>query len=364
MIPRLFCFFRDSAARREMLTHGGDASLRSYLFSGADELRDAGWQVDINLSQSPTSFAHHLGVWTSSALFRFGGYGGDFATCFQNLRRANRADVVWSTVDTTGIPLSLLRSRGLLRRPLLYTSIGLPERLRSLREGRVKRAQIRALNACERMMCYGWEEAIHLREILGRDVEFVPYGVDTKRWLPLDLPKTVDVLSLGADPMRDFAQLLPFAAANPTRSVRIISTVEQLSAMGKVPANVQLSTPVPLANIAAEMARARVIALPVRENTYSGATTTLLQAMSMGLPVVVSDVGAIRGGYGFTEENSCVRVAPGNASAFAAALENLLDHPAAAEELGIRARAHVCRDLDWDRYLARVRTLSQSLLNT
>jgi hypothetical protein len=41
-----------------------------------------------------------------------------------------------------------------------------------------------------------------------------------------------------------------------------------------------------------------VVALPVRENTYSGATTVLLQALALGKPVVVSRTSAIATGYG------------------------------------------------------------------
>ena len=48
-------------------------------------------------------------------LERAGGYGGDFPTVLASLRRANRADVVFSTVDTVGIPLMLLARAGACR---------------------------------------------------------------------------------------------------------------------------------------------------------------------------------------------------------------------------------------------------------
>ena len=54
-------------------------------------------------------------------------------------RRSNAADVVFSTVDTVGIPLILLKRAGLVRRPVVYTAIGLPERLVQLRGERMRR---------------------------------------------------------------------------------------------------------------------------------------------------------------------------------------------------------------------------------
>ncbi len=59
------------------------------------------------------------------------------------------------------------------------------------------------------------------------------------------------------------------------------------------------------------MSRARVVALPVRDNSYSGATTVLLQAMAMAKPVVVSRTAAIADGYDLEDGVNCRLVEPG-----------------------------------------------------
>ena len=61
---------------------------------------------------------------------------------------------------------------------------------------------------------------------------------------------------------------------------------------------------------------ARVVALPVRENSYSGATTVLLQAMALGKPVVVTRTKAIETGYGLVDGENCRLVAPGDDMGF------------------------------------------------
>ena len=79
--------------------------------------------------------------------------------------------------------------------------------------------------------------------------------------------------------------------------------------------------------------RARVVALPVRENTYSGATTVLLQAMALEKPVVVSRTSAIATGYGLVDGENCRLVEPGDASSFAEVLRGILGDDVEARSL-------------------------------
>ena len=83
--------------------------------------------------------------------------------------------------------------------------------------------------------------------------------------------------------------------------------------------------------------RARVVALPVRDNSYSGATTVLLQAMALGKPVVVTRTAAIATGYGLVDGENVRLVAPGDAAAFGRAVVELLRderHAASARRAG------------------------------
>ena len=104
------------------------------------------------------------------------------------------------------------------------------------------------------------------------------------------------------------------------------------------------------------LATSRVIALPVLENSYSGATTVLLQAMAMGKPIVVTRTQAIASGYGLVDGDNCRLVAPGDEVAFQRALVATLEDDRVAQVLGARARETVERDLSWQRYAQRLET--------
>ncbi len=358
----VFYAFRDSAQRRRAL----EADLGSperYLLFGLDELRAQGHETRHNLERpSPPWWARMLGSSAKRAVERAGGYGGDFATVLASLRAANRADVVFSTVDTVGLPLVLVGRAGLLRVPLVYAAIGLPERLVQLRSKRVRAAYAEALGRCVSILAYSEREVADLTAWLdehGRstEVSFVPFGVDTETFRPVAEPPTRDVVSVGADPHRDLPLVLDVARALPAVSFTLVVGHDAARMLGDVPENVAVEVDIPFAAMKRRLEEARLVALPVRENTYSGATTVLLQAMALGKPVVVSRTRAIARGYGLVDGENCRLVEPGDTPGFAKSVGDVLRDDLHARALGTSARRAVERDLTWVRYVGRIEEL-------
>jgi glycosyltransferase involved in cell wall biosynthesis len=351
----VFVLFRDSLLRRVSLAAPAGSAERYSLY-GADELAARGFTVRHSLEPDLAPRGRHRRAdrVLRTAVGVAGGYGGDFATVLASRATANQADVVFSTVDTVGIPAMLLAQGRVLRPPLVYASIGLLERISRIRNAPVRRLYRRALAASAAVVAYGHAEAEELRRWLGPSsppVSFVPFGVDLAYFRPQQVEPDVDVLSVGADPRRDYALLARAAARLSERSFRIVASAEQERELGGVPVNVAVEADVPFAGIRERLARARVVALPVRENLYSGATTTLLQAMAMGRPVVVSRTAAIADGYGLVDGENCRLVPPGDEAALETALSELLADEAAAASLGAGARETAERGLGWDRYV-------------
>jgi glycosyltransferase involved in cell wall biosynthesis len=361
-VQSLFVSFRDSPQRRRALRAERGAAERYALF-GLDQLRDRGWSVRHNLERErPPAWARGGGAAVKWALERAGGYGGDFPTVMGSLGEANRADVVLSTVDTVGIPLMLARRRGLLRRPLVYVAIGLPERLARLRGSRMRRLYANALASASAVVAYSEHEAAELERFLadhGRTtrVEFVPFGVDTEVIAPSTAAPAVDVVSVGADPHRDFELLLRVANDLPAVSFTLVVTEDHARTLGALPPNVTLETDLPFDAMRNRLEGARVVALPVRENSYSGATTVLLQAMSLAKPVVVTRTAAIATGYGLEDGANMRFVPPGGAAELRSAIAGLLGDEGSARALGAAARATIEAELSWERYVDRLERL-------
>jgi glycosyltransferase involved in cell wall biosynthesis len=345
-MPTVFFAFRDAPERRAALRSPG--ALDRYRLFGMDEIRARGADVRHNLKRDggPPLWARALGKVTNVFVDAVGGYGGDFASAFASLRTANRADVVFATADSLAIPLLLLKRAGLVRSPVVYTPIGLPERLVQVRR---RRLYASALRRARTIVTYSRAEAEWLRNwIGGGDVVFVPFGVDVEAFRPAPQKPDVDVLSVGADPRRDFELLRQIALRRHELTFRIVATKEQIAALGPLPSYVSAESDLSLEEVRDRLGGARVIALPVLPNSYSGATTVLLQAMAMAKPVVVSRTDAVADGYGLEDGVNCRLVEPGDLEAFERALLDVLADPG---DLGARAREIVERNFTWERYI-------------
>jgi len=352
---RVFYFYADTQRRRAALA-SAPGSAERYALYGLDEERARGTSVRHNLEADapPPGWARAADRVVAWTLRRANGTGGDLASPLAHLRVANRADVVVATIDRLGVPLTLLARARLLRSPLVYVSVGLPERLARL-HGRVRAFHLSALRSVDVFVAYGAAEAEAIRDALAPEcpapVHFVPFGVDPGPYEPAPgVERDIDVVSIGADPHRDHALLLRLAARHLDRRFHLVVTEVAARELGPVPGNVEVESDVPFDRVRDLLAGARAVALPVRDNSYSGGTTVLLQAMASGRPVVVSATAAIATGYGLRDGVNCRLVPPGDEEAFGAALAGLLQDEAEAGTLGGRARAHVAAELTWRRY--------------
>lgn len=364
-----FFVFRDSPQRRAALQAPLGSPAR-YALYGLDQLLERGIEAGHNLERPgpPPLWARAAAEVVNRLLRRTGGYGGDFATVLGSLRALNASDVVFSTVDTVGIPLMLLKRAGLVRPPVVYTAIGLPERLVQLRGARTRRLYAGSLRRAHTVVAYAESEAEWLRDWLGEDgppVVFLPFGVDLKAFRPCpERLADVDVLSVGADPRRDFDLLLAVASRRPGHHFRIVATAERARELGPLSPNVVLETDIPLEQVRDRIAGARVVVLPVRDNSYSGATTVLLQAMAMAKPVVVTRTRAIATGYELEDGVNCRLVEPGAADALECAVLELLTDQAKAAALGLAARETVERSLSWSAYAGALQRLLAAAART
>jgi glycosyltransferase involved in cell wall biosynthesis len=366
-MTHVFYLYRDHAPRREALGEE-PGSLDRYRLFGLDELSAAGLAVSHNLDQRPPWPTRRVGRLVNRALSRAGGYGGDFATVLTNRRRINRSDVVLSTVDTVGLPLVLSRRALRLRPPVVYVSVGLPERLEQLRGDSMRARYRAAFSRVAALVAYSQVELDAVRAWLDpRDerpdsFHFVPFGVDTAAFAPdSTVPVELDVVSVGADPHRDFSQLVLLARGRPELQVLVVTTTSRARELGPLPPNLRVEADIALVEVRRRLLSARVVALPVDLNTYSSATTVLLQAMACGRPVVVSRTPATETGYHLVDGENCVRPAPGDAAAFGRAVGDLLEDEARARDVGDAARATAVHHLGWEHYTARLREIVVSV---
>jgi glycosyltransferase involved in cell wall biosynthesis len=359
--PRtVFFYYTISEERRRVIKSNLANDPVGYCLYGARDLEKKSIGVLHNLEPDIvlSGFRCSLVNYIDHFLHAWSGLWGNLETVLAHRKRANVADVIIATADNVGIPVAFLKLLGFIRPPVIYVSIGLPEKIMHIRNHFWIFLYKAALKRMACILAYGFEEALWLRKWLNDmetlvPVDFIPFGVDVEYFDPLyaTFSYRTDVLSIGADVQRDYPLLLEYAKRHPGISVMIVTNKEAARILGPVPDNVNVICDVPFSGIRGLFAGARVVALPVKENTYSGATTTLLQAMAMEKPVVISRVGAICEGYGLKDGENCLLVRPGDMAEFGMAIDKLLSDSLLADKIGQGARTLVVATLSWGKYV-------------
>ena len=172
-------------------------------------------------------------------------------------------------------------------------------------------------------------------------IHVVTSGVNEVFYVPRERTPEFDVLSLGEDGSRDFTTLLE--AGRTMRCTLLVKTSQALSVPPEMKERVKiLKNRISFAQLRELYAAARIVCIPLIPSDNAGGITTLLEAMAMGKPLVVSDHGTTRDHL--THGREGLIVPSRDPSAMRDALQKLLENPVFAADLGARARARVMRE--------------------
>jgi glycosyltransferase involved in cell wall biosynthesis len=310
---------------------------------------------------------------------RFAGIGP--ALAWLAFRESRGADVIITDGEHSGIPLALLLR--LTRSPIGHVTIA--HRLTS----RKKQFFLRVLGAHRRMdrialhSRYQHEFARTRLRVPTQRLALLPYQVDPEFWSPADAAEERLVVSAGLE-HRDYPTLLRAAERLDARVV--IGAASNWSrhdfATGALPDNVHIGV-FDYRELRDLYSRAAIVVVPLVDVDNQAGVTTILEAMAMGKPVVVSqsrgqtDVvedrrGLARGmprerpvslarilaaGRGLDLEPNGFYVPPGDPGALRRALAYLLDHPEERRRLGRAGRRLAEQLLTVDDFAARLSDL-------
>ena len=221
-------------------------------------------------------------------------------------------------------------------------------------------------------------------------VALVPCQVDTAYWAPesSETPSKLAIvpiiLAVGSE-NRDYDTLTQAATGLPVQVVIAAGShwARRTAGAAHLPENVKyLDTPLPFAELRTAYAGAAIVVVPVHDVTNQSGVTVILEAMSMGKPVIVT---ASRGqreciagptvsadgtldectttsrgpqlfGDAAGEAATGLYVPPNDAPALRAAIKRFIEHPETGRELGAAAHHAAARHFSIERYVS---TLAQ-----
>ena len=204
-------------------------------------------------------------------------------------RKVSGYHVVFSDGEHVGIPLSLfLRARRASAPHLVLAHhITTPAKRWVFKLLSAQRGMSRILLHSRRQVAI----AEHELGIPRSKLAFVPYFADSAFWAPRSLPEEPLVVAAGRE-HRDYASLAAACAGMPERIAVAAGSLHSPRAPWRVPStwpgNFDLVGILDRAGLRDLYARAMVVVIPVLPTDFQAGVTTLLEAMAMGKPVVVS----------------------------------------------------------------------------
>ena len=210
------------------------------------------------------------------------------------------------------------------------------------------------------VVCVGRNQQNYFAELLGPDrVFFAPLGVDTAYFTPpADDARDPDLCVFVGENYRDYPTLRGVielvAYRRPGTRFVGVTTPAAAQQLGKHP-NLTI-----LSGIAEEELRRlyRTAALHVMPLHDCTANNAVLEGMACGLPMIASDVGAIRD---YTSQQATVYVPRDDARAMADVVLDLLDAPEARTTLGQASRAHALK-FAWPHVVAGLESIYSNVI--
>ncbi len=190
-------------------------------------------------------------------------------------------------------------------------------------------------------------------------IAVIPHGVNTGFFSPPHSarphdPELFTCLCIGSH-LRDYAFLARVAEKLQGVSrirFRVISPACDVPVLHQLH-NVRIEAGLPDEGLLEAYRQADVLTMPLLDTT---ANNVVLEALACGLPVLTTNVGAIRDYVG---ESCAMLFAPLDTDGYADALADLARSPALAAEMGSAARAHAENHLSWKILTPRYERLYQ-----
>jgi glycosyltransferase involved in cell wall biosynthesis len=168
-------------------------------------------------------------------------------------------------------------------------------------------------------------------------VDCIGHSIDTRFWRPpaQNSDLSIDVLSVGDDPHRDYSLLLQIA---PQLEGKVVIRSDRTLPLDPARhAHVQqIRDRLSFVALRDLYASAKIVVIPLHERQHAGGISTFLEAAAMGCPTVVSDSPGLRDWL--RHEENCLMVRCGDAAGFADAITRLAGDAKLRADLGRNAR--------------------------
>ena len=288
-----------------------------------------------------------------------GGLGWAVHQALFALFNGNRLDCIVAINESCTLPALLLKKLGLLRVPLVIVNMALlhPKFTSGLRL-HLWRALLPMADA---IVSVASAQLPLVAQDFGLEIErqkFIPMTVDTS-FFPVAAGPEVGggdfILSVGTNEGKDFVTLVD--ALPPGQKLVIVTDAANAALIEAHTGNpdIEVRQAVPITQLRALYRQTRLHVTPLHAARFGSGHTVLLENMSLGRALIVSDTDSMRD---YVENGETgITVEPGNVAQLRARIEEVARDPQAFASLGRQAAARARENFDaklWGRKLLAV----------
>jgi glycosyltransferase involved in cell wall biosynthesis len=264
--------------------------------------------------------------------------------------RCSRHNIVLSASEKIAIPLAAFLSvtRQKISHVVIAHKLSSGLKTSFLRMWQLHKTFSHMICVCQAQADY----AIHQLGVPESRVDFVHDKVDHRFFRPLNVEIEDYVLAVGRE-QRDYATLLRAISGTGLRLVVVASSPWSTSQIQMDETKeVTVLSHIPYRALRDLYARARLIAVPVFDVDYAAGVNTVLEAMAMARPLIVSRTRGITD-YVVHDETG-IYVSPGDAKELRDAILSLWGRTKERHRLGANARQAIDERMNLDVYVDRV----------
>jgi glycosyltransferase involved in cell wall biosynthesis len=282
-------------------------------------------------------------------------FGSNAALAFMGFQRRLEYDTVFTNAENVALPLSLL-FRSVSERPRHVTIAHRPS-------AKKKGPFYRALQLHKQMdviFVYASRQLAFARDVLGipeSSLRLISFHADHRFFRPLDgvAAREEQVCSAGLE-WRDYPTLIDALADHTDLCVRLAaaspwSKHDDETRARVLPPHIDARR-YDYHGLRQLYAESSIVVVPLYENDFQAGITTILEAMSMGKPVVVTSTSGQNDVIVHGENGLYVK--PGESDGWRLAIAELRGSPALRDKLGRNARKWLEENATLDRWVSEV----------
>jgi glycosyltransferase involved in cell wall biosynthesis len=258
------------------------------------------------------------------------------------VRKQKKFDYIIAVHEAAALPLLLLKRMGILKKPIIVINVALLHPKNAT--GNKRRLWAWLLPMAQIIICYASAQTAWLQaefQLDSRNLFFIPLGVDTHYFQEAAWEEPNEFcLSVGTNNGKDFATLVK---ALPQHIKLIVVTDDYNAQIVKENASphaqIEIRQAVPISELKQLYSAAKMHIIPIREMHFSSGQTVLLENMSLGKTMIVSDTSAVRDYV--KNGKTAICVAPYDVDQLREQMQKVWDNPKEYAHIGANAAQSV-----------------------